>query len=138
MRPHVAIQTVAYLSAALALRAVLSGPPALAADRPDWAFPPKQTEQAAAVSGASSDLNAPLHVPGSNRTYTRAQIDVRMDARGLGVERGEDLADALRASGLLDERLGSPLQRRITGAVLVLDDHLETASGAEAAHKRAQ
>jgi cytochrome c553 len=79
MRRDVAIRTAAYLGAAAVLSATLSGAPALTADRPDWAFPPPQTEQAATARDAPSD-NEPLHVPGSDRTYTRAQIDARMDA----------------------------------------------------------
>jgi cytochrome c553 len=47
---------------------------AAAADRPDWAFPPK--EQAPIVTAAI--LNQPLHVPGSDRSYTLAQINDQM------------------------------------------------------------
>jgi cytochrome c553 len=80
MRVFVAIRIAACLGTALALSATTSGERALAADRPDWAYPPKQAEEVAAVRSAPSDLNQPLHVPGSERTYTRAEIDARMDA----------------------------------------------------------
>ena len=49
---------------------------ALAADRPDWAYPPAQ----AANVPAESDNGKPLQAPGSTRTYTRAQIDSQMDS----------------------------------------------------------
>jgi cytochrome c553 len=62
------------------LCAVFSGAPALAADRPEWAYPPKQAQDAPASREAPGDLNQPLRVPGSERTYTRAEIDARMDA----------------------------------------------------------
>ena len=49
---------------------------ALAADRPDWAYPPAQ----AANVPAEHDEGKPLQAPGSTRTYTRAQIDSQMDS----------------------------------------------------------
>jgi cytochrome c553 len=65
---------------ALVLGAVAFGAPARAADRPEWAYPPKQAQDAPTAREAPGDLNQPLHVPGSERTYTRAEIDARMDA----------------------------------------------------------
>jgi cytochrome c553 len=50
---------------------------ALAAERPDWAFPPTQPQQNVP---AVHDDGKPKQVPGSTRTYTQAQIDDRMDA----------------------------------------------------------
>jgi cytochrome c553 len=49
---------------------------ALAADRPDWAYPPAQ----AANVPAEPDAGKPLQAPGSTRSYTRAQIDSQMDS----------------------------------------------------------
>ena len=50
---------------------------ALAAERPDWAFPPAQSAQ---NIPAVHDDGKPKQVPGSARSYTQAQIDDRMDA----------------------------------------------------------
>jgi cytochrome c553 len=47
---------------------------ALAADRPDWAFPPKQQQPVVTVA----IVNQPLHVPGSDRSYTLAEINDQM------------------------------------------------------------
>src|SRR6516165_12080396 len=44
---------------------------AVAAERPDWAYPPAQAENVP----AEPDSGKPLQAPGSTRTYTRAQID---------------------------------------------------------------
>jgi cytochrome c553 len=52
---------------------------ALAADRPDWAYPPAPG-QAAGNIPAMHDDGKPKQVPGSTRSYTQAQIDDRMDA----------------------------------------------------------
>ena len=49
---------------------------ALAAERPDWAYPPAQAENVP----AEPDDGKPLQAPGSTRTYTRAQIDSQMDS----------------------------------------------------------
>jgi cytochrome c553 len=49
---------------------------ALAAERPDWAFPNNQPTIAVALA----DDGKPLHLPGSTRSYTRAEINARMDA----------------------------------------------------------
>jgi cytochrome c553 len=49
---------------------------ALAADRPDWAYPPAQQ----ANVPAEPDDGKPLQAPGSPRSYTRAQIDSQMDS----------------------------------------------------------
>jgi cytochrome c553 len=49
---------------------------AVAAERPDWAYPPAQ----AANVPAEPDTGKPLQAPGSARTYTRAQIDSQMDS----------------------------------------------------------
>jgi cytochrome c553 len=59
----------AVLTVAMALPSL-----ALGADRPDWAFPPKD-QQAAPTA---SDVNQPMHVPGSDRTYTRAETNAQM------------------------------------------------------------
>jgi cytochrome c553 len=48
---------------------------AFGADRPDWAFPPKDQQ---AVAAASDGLDQPMHVPGSSRTYTRAEVNAQM------------------------------------------------------------
>jgi cytochrome c553 len=50
---------------------------ALAAERPDWAYPPAQAPQ---NIPAVHDDGKPKQVPGSTRSYTQAQIDDRMDA----------------------------------------------------------
>jgi cytochrome c553 len=47
---------------------------ALAADRPDWAFPPKEQQAVA----AASNVNQPMQVPGSSRAYTRAEVNAQM------------------------------------------------------------
>ncbi len=49
---------------------------ALAAEPPDWAYPPAQAERVP----AEPDSGKPLQAPGSTRTYTRAQIDSQMDS----------------------------------------------------------
>jgi cytochrome c553 len=49
---------------------------AVAAERPDWAYPPAQAENVP----AEPDSGKPLQAPGSTRTYTRAQIDSQMDS----------------------------------------------------------
>jgi cytochrome c553 len=49
---------------------------ALAADRPDWAYPPAQQ----AAVPAEPDDGKPLQAPGSTRSYTRAQIDSQTDS----------------------------------------------------------
>jgi cytochrome c553 len=51
---------------------------ALAADRPDWAYPPP-AGQAQNVPAIHED-GKPKQVPGSARSYTQAQIDDRIDA----------------------------------------------------------
>jgi cytochrome c553 len=48
---------------------------ALAAERPDWAFPPAQQGQVP----EEHDDGLPKHVPGSNLAFTQAQIDDRMN-----------------------------------------------------------
>src|ERR1700722_12979247 len=50
--------------------------PALAAERPDWAYPPAQAERVP----VESEGDRPLQAPGSTRTYTRAQIDSQRDS----------------------------------------------------------
>ena len=50
--------------------------PALAAERPDWAYPPAQAERVP----VENEGDRPLQAPGSTRTYTRAQIDSQMDS----------------------------------------------------------
>jgi hypothetical protein len=50
--------------------------PAIAAERPDWAYPPAQPERVQ----IESEGDRPLQAPGSRRTYTRAQIDSQMDS----------------------------------------------------------
>jgi len=57
---------------------VVTFSPALAgaADRPDWAFPPAQQ----ATVPDEADSGKPLQVPGSARSYTRAEIDSQTDA----------------------------------------------------------
>jgi cytochrome c553 len=52
---------------------------ALAADRPDWAYPPAPGQPAATAPVMHED-GKPKQVPGSDRSYTQAQIDDRMDA----------------------------------------------------------
>jgi cytochrome c553 len=49
---------------------------ALAAERPDWAFPPKQADQNLPVE---RDDGLPKQVPGSKLAFTQAQIDDRMN-----------------------------------------------------------
>jgi hypothetical protein len=49
---------------------------AMAADRPDWAYPPAQAERVP----VENEGDRPLQAPGSTRTYTRAQIDSQMDS----------------------------------------------------------
>jgi cytochrome c553 len=49
---------------------------AIAAERPDWAYPPAQAENVP----AEHEGDRPLQAPGSTRTYTRAQIDSQMDS----------------------------------------------------------
>jgi cytochrome c553 len=49
---------------------------ALAAERPDWAFP---SAQSVAIASLADD-GKPLRVPGSSRSYTRDEINARMDA----------------------------------------------------------
>ena len=49
---------------------------AVAAERPDWAYPPAQ----AANVQAEPDSGKPLQAPGSTRAYTRAQINSQMDS----------------------------------------------------------
>ena len=44
---------------------------AIAAERPDWAYPPAQAENVP----TEHEGDRPLQAPGSTRTYTRAQID---------------------------------------------------------------
>src|SRR5271167_120715 len=48
----------------------------VAAERPDWAYPPAQAEPVP----AEPDSGKPLQAPGSTRSYTRAQIDSQMDS----------------------------------------------------------
>ena len=67
MRSCIAVLAIAFCTAA----------PALGAERPEWAFPPKEQP---AVGAATADDAQPLRVPGSSRTYTRAEINARMDA----------------------------------------------------------
>jgi cytochrome c553 len=64
MRAFVAVLLVSFFSGTLAL----------AADRPDWAFPPKQQQPVVAVA----IVNKPLQVPGSDRSYTMAEINDQM------------------------------------------------------------
>jgi cytochrome c553 len=49
---------------------------ALAADRPDWAYPPAKAENVP----AEPDDGKPLQVPGSTQFYTRKQINSQMDS----------------------------------------------------------
>jgi cytochrome c553 len=49
---------------------------AMAAERPDWAYPPAQAERVQ----VESEGERPLQAPGSTKTYTRAQIDSQMDS----------------------------------------------------------
>jgi cytochrome c553 len=49
---------------------------ALAAERPDWAYPPAQAENVP----AEPDDGKPLQAPGSTRSYTRKQINAQMDS----------------------------------------------------------
>lgn len=49
---------------------------ALAAERPDWAYPPAQPE----AVPAEPDSGKPLQAPGSARFYTRAQINSQTDS----------------------------------------------------------
>jgi cytochrome c553 len=49
---------------------------ASAAERPDWAYPPAQPENVP----AERDDGKALQVPGSTRSYTRAQINSQMDS----------------------------------------------------------
>jgi len=59
-----------------ALLIVCSAPAwALAADRPDWAYPPKDAPTITAATGTE-----PQHVPGSARAYSFDEINSRMDA----------------------------------------------------------
>ena len=48
----------------------------LAADRPDWAYPPAKAENVP----AEPDDGKPLQVPGSTQFYTRKQINSQMDS----------------------------------------------------------
>jgi cytochrome c553 len=64
------------MKALLALLAALVPWLASAAERPDWAFPPKD----APPVERKMDKTTPLSVPGSTRSYTRAEINARMDA----------------------------------------------------------
>ncbi len=50
--------------------------PVVAAERPDWAYPPAQAERVP----VENEGDRPLQAPGSTRTYTRAQIDSQMDS----------------------------------------------------------
>ena len=52
---------------------------ALAADRPDWAFP--VTDK---VQPPSKDDGAPKTAPGSDKSYTRKQIDMFQDGSRAG------------------------------------------------------
>ena len=61
MRTSIAVLALALLPAA-----------AGAADRPDWAFPPKPPGPAVATP---KDDGQPKHVPGSSKSYTQAEID---------------------------------------------------------------
>ena len=63
-------------SAALLLLLAWLPSAAVAADRPDWAFPPPQKDPNAP---ADHDDGLPKHVPGSARAFTQAQIDDRMN-----------------------------------------------------------
>jgi cytochrome c553 len=49
---------------------------ALAAERPDWAFPPAEPQ----ILESGADDGKPLQAPGSTRSYTRSEIDSRMDS----------------------------------------------------------
>jgi cytochrome c553 len=49
---------------------------ALAADRPDWAYPPAKADNVP----AEPDDGKPLQAPGSKQSYTRAQINSQMDS----------------------------------------------------------
>jgi cytochrome c553 len=49
---------------------------ALAADRPDWAYPPEHQDNVPAETASGE----PLQAPGSSKFYTRAQIDSQMDS----------------------------------------------------------
>src|SRR5258708_670412 len=49
---------------------------ASAADRPDWAYPPKTPQNVPVLQ----EDGKPKQVPGSAKSYTQAQIDDRMDA----------------------------------------------------------
>jgi cytochrome c553 len=50
---------------------------AFAADRPDWAYPPKEQVN---VPPAEPDTGKPLQAAGSTRTYTRKEINSQMDS----------------------------------------------------------
>jgi cytochrome c553 len=65
MRKLVAVLMLAFLPTA-----------ALAADRPDWAYPPAQAENVP----AEPDDGKPLQAEGSKQSYTRAQINSQMDS----------------------------------------------------------
>ncbi len=49
---------------------------ALAAERPDWAYPPAQAENVP----AEPDDGKPLQAPGSTKSYTRKEINSQMDS----------------------------------------------------------
>jgi cytochrome c553 len=56
--------------------ALLPSSLALAADRPDWAYPPAQAENVP----AEPDDGKPVQAAGSTRSYTRKQINAQMDS----------------------------------------------------------
>jgi cytochrome c553 len=66
MRSVISILMLAFLPSSLAL----------AADRPDWAYPPAQAENVP----AEPDDGKPVQAAGSTRSYTRKQINAQMDS----------------------------------------------------------
>ena len=109
-----------------ALLIVCSAPAwALAADRPDWAFPPKDNPPA--VTKAA--VNEPLHVPGSTRSYTLAEINAPIDAPDWFpdehppmpsiVAHGDGTTVRACISCHLPHGLGHPENSRLAGATAV-------------------
>jgi cytochrome c553 len=62
---------------AILMLALLPSSLALAADRPDWAYPPKQPQ---ANVPKETDDGKPLQAAGSTRSYTRKEINSQMDS----------------------------------------------------------
>ena len=90
------------------------------------------------VGGGEIGLERREHlVVGHAQDLRLLAIDIGVETRRLGVEAGENLGEGRIVRRRGDHLLHRLVERRIAQATgLVLDDHLEAAGGADAAHRR--